>query len=321
MSSPLGGSVELQPYEKTAIQGLQPRAFSWALSNDSIRASLEQIIAAITCHLDRRRSRSGDLCISSGVHGTYRSDARNTGSLHCANDTTVRSGRDDTFSGTRTYKFMNSAHQFRGKSRRSNRTGLPRASRVYNESLTLLGNNDAEAFRLNKAAAGEGMHDAVLAMGWFYLNGAGVEADEDEAIRWYRKSARLGDPRAMFSLGQIAYGNQEFSEALTWFMRAMEKEHHRSKYWIGKMYWRGEGVSRDHKRARHLFTEAASKRVVEAQRAIRFLDFALARDKQQCARLEQQILCEKDRKKSKDEGTTTAADLSAALRDESRRLY
>ncbi len=174
---------------------------------------------------------------------------------------------------------MNSAHQFRGKSRRSNRTGATRASRVYNESLPLLGNNDAEAFRLNKAAAEDGMHDAVLAMGWFYLNGAGVEADENEAIRWYRKSARLGDPRAMFSLGQIAYGNQEFSEALTWFTRAVEKEHHRSKYWIGKMYWRGEGVTQDHKRARLFFAEAASKRVVEAQRMIRFLDIVFARVK------------------------------------------
>jgi TPR repeat protein len=137
----------------------------------------------------------------------------------------------------------------------------------------MLDNNDSEAFALNLRASEQGMHDAVLAMGWFYLNGVGVEADEEEALRWYRKSARQGEPRAMFSLGYIAYVQRDFSEALSWFTRAIEKGHDRSKYWIGKMYWRGQGVSQDRKRARALFSEAASKKVTEAQRAIRFLSF------------------------------------------------
>jgi len=36
---------------------------------------------------------------------------------------------------------------------------------------------------LNVIAAEQGMHDAVLAMGWFYLNGVGAQANEEEAIR------------------------------------------------------------------------------------------------------------------------------------------
>ena len=137
----------------------------------------------------------------------------------------------------------------------------------------MLHNNDSEAFALNQRAAEQGMHDAVLAMGWFYLNGVGVEPDEEEAVRWYRKSARQGDPRAMFSLGYIAYMSRDFSEALNWFTRADEKGHARSKYWIGKMYWRGQGINEDRRRARDLFSQAASKKVIEAQRAVRFLSF------------------------------------------------
>jgi len=162
-------------------------------------------------------------------------------------------------------------------SRAPNKTGRIDWRAPYNSSLRLLDNNDAEAFRLTRIAAEDGMHDAVLAMGWLYLNGVGVEADEDEAIRWYRRSARQGEPRAMFSLGYIAYFRRDYSEALKWFERALGKNHHRSSFWIGKIYWRGQGVERDRKRARSYFAQAAQKKVVEAQRAIRFLAFLSGR--------------------------------------------
>jgi len=77
----------------------------------------------------------------------------------------------------------------------------------------------------------------------------------------------------MFSLGYIAYIRRDFSDALLWFTRAVKKDHHRSNYWIGKMYWRGEGVLKDQKRAQEFFAQAADKKVVEAQRALRFLGF------------------------------------------------
>lgn len=166
----------------------------------------------------------------------------------------------------------NSSRQRKG-SRTPNGTGRLNPSAPYNRSLRLIDNNDAEAFRLNRVAAEEGMHDAVLAMGWFYLNGVGVEANEGEAIRWYRRSARQGDPRAMFSLGYIAYCRKDFAQALKWFERALSKNHHRSGFWIGKIHWRGQGVDRDRKRAQSYFARAAQRKVVEAQRAIRFLAF------------------------------------------------
>ena len=127
------------------------------------------------------------------------------------------------------------------------------------------------SFALNAEAADRGHSDAVLAMGWFYLNGVGVERDLDSAHRWYRDSARRGDVRAMFSLGQIAYEERDYSGALTWFRRASDSGHHRSFYFIGRHYWRGHGVEQDKKEAMRYFHRAASNKVREAQRVLRFL--------------------------------------------------
>ncbi|MDR3470460.1 MAG: tetratricopeptide repeat protein [Devosia sp.] len=163
--------------------------------------------------------------------------------------------------------------QLRGRTGHANVYGIPDAWRSYNHSLRLLDNNDSEAFRLNQIAAQNGMHDAVLAMGWFYLNGVGVKADKEEAIRWYRKSARQGDERAMFSLGQIAYIARDYSEALLWFKRAADKGHCRSDFWIGKLYWRGQGVAQDRQVAHKHFVRASAEKLIEAQRVIRYLAF------------------------------------------------
>jgi TPR repeat protein len=130
---------------------------------------------------------------------------------------------------------------------------------------------------LNQIAAQTGMHDAVLAMGWFYLNAVGVEANKAEALRWYKRSARQGEERAMFSLGQIAYWDGDYSEALLWWNRAAKRGHHRSDFWIGKLYWRGQGVPEDRQKANQYFARAAEEKVPEAQRVLRYLGFVAKR--------------------------------------------
>ena len=128
-----------------------------------------------------------------------------------------------------------------------------------------------KAFQLNAQWAKSGMHDAVLAMGWFYLNGVGVEQDIEQAELWYRKSARQGNPSAMYSLGIMSCDRRDYADALVWFRRATDKGHARSLFWLGKLYWRGHGVPRDRKQAMSLFQKAAVDRVPAARRALRFL--------------------------------------------------
>lgn len=151
-----------------------------------------------------------------------------------------------------------------------------RACKLYNDSLARLNGqgvkqNDQLAFSLNLESAELGFADAILAMGWYYLNGVGVDSSVDQATYWYKKSARHGSTQAMFSLGQIAFDSQKWSDAKMWFQRAADKQHHRSLFWLGKHYWRGHGVELNKKMAKQLFHHATKKKVKEAQRAIRML--------------------------------------------------
>ena len=164
-----------------------------------------------------------------------------------------------------------------GRRQPSSRSTNFEPASAYNRSLQFLDGDGVEkdlvrSFELNAEAAEAGHHDAILAMGWYYLNGFGVEADVELARKWYRLSARQGDTRAIFSLGQIAYGLREFADALVWFRRAASKRHHPSLYYLGKLYWRGDGVKRDRKEAMRHFHAAASHKVEAAQRAVRFLN-------------------------------------------------
>jgi TPR repeat protein len=79
-------------------------------------------------------------------------------------------------------------------------------------------------------------------MGWFYLNGVGVEKDREKSWYWYRKSARHGEPRAMFSLGYLCWFEGDYVEANTWFSRAINAGHVRSQYWLAKLLWKGLAV-------------------------------------------------------------------------------
>jgi uncharacterized protein len=156
------------------------------------------------------------------------------------------------------------------------------SSRLYNLSLTSLEGlrtpqDPQKSFLLNAQAAESGMHEAVLAMGWFYLNGVGVPEDIRQAKRWYRKSARQGEPMAMFTLGYIAYGQRDFQDALVWFGRARDRGHSASIFWIGKLLWRGHGVPQNKKKAMALFQRAAREKVSVARRVLRFLSRPFSR--------------------------------------------
>ena len=112
---------------------------------------------------------------------------------------------------------------------------------LYNRSLEYLdgigvAQDDVRAFHLCEKAAGAGLHDAVLAMGWHYLNGAGVEKDVEQAQWWYKKSAKQREPRAMFSPAQIANSTANYESAMTWFQRASDLGHVRSLYWMARLY-------------------------------------------------------------------------------------
>ena len=77
-----------------------------------------------------------------------------------------------------------------------------------------------------------GEHEQAWADEWWnlaglcYEYGKGVEADQLEAVKWYRKAAEQGDITAQFHLGLCyEYGKgveADQSEAVNWFQKAAD---------------------------------------------------------------------------------------------------
>ena len=125
-----------------------------------------------------------------------------------------------------------------------------------------------KAVRFNRYAARTGHPDAELAMGWFYYNGIGVRQDLRSARTWYERSAQHAEPRAWFSLGQLALDRQEFKSAAGWFQRAARRQHPRATYQLGRLYLDGRGVRQDVEHAVNLLESAAKLGVMPARRLL-----------------------------------------------------
>ena len=70
------------------------------------------------------------------------------------------------------------------------------------ENGTGIEKNDEEAVRWYRKAAEQGFAPAQSKLGFSYMRGTGVEKNEEEAVRWFRKAAKQGDRTAQFNLDQ-----------------------------------------------------------------------------------------------------------------------
>ena len=100
--------------------------------------------------------------------------------------------------------------------------------------------NDAEAFAWFQRAALVGHADGQFHLANMYAFGFGVpreEADPDRAAaRWYFEAARQEHPEAQYSLGILFYSGkgveQNNGEALRWFRRAANHGHRDAQRFI-----------------------------------------------------------------------------------------
>jgi len=78
-----------------------------------------------------------------------------------------------------------------------------------------------------KALAEKGDADAQLNLGVMYAFGEGVEMDDKEAFKWFRKAAEQNEVGAQYNLGMI-YENglgveKDDKEAVRWYRKAAEQ--------------------------------------------------------------------------------------------------
>eukprot|EP00729_Bicosta_minor_P032697 gene32697-biopygen16471 len=109
-------------------------------------------------------------------------------------------------------------------------------------------------------------------LGYRYENGKGVQQDDVEAAKWYRKSAEAGHATAQYNLGSM-YDNgqgveQDHVEAATWYRKVAEAGYANAQYNLGLMYRDGEGVEQDHVEAAKWFRKSAGAGFAPAQNSL-----------------------------------------------------
>ena len=120
----------------------------------------------------------------------------------------------------------------------------------------------AEAVKMFRLAADQGIAPAQFLLGAMYANGQGVPQDYSEAVKWYRLAADQGDAEGQFGLGvRFADGRgvpQDYTEAVKWYRLAADRSHAQAQYNLALSYSNGEGVSQDYVRAHMWFNLAAA---------------------------------------------------------------
>ena len=77
-------------------------------------------------------------------------------------------------------------------------------------------------------------------MGLAYFDGLGLPKDETEGVKWWRKAAEQGDPKAQYNLG-VSYENgqgvpKDKAEAAKWHRKAAGQGFAEAQYNLGALY-------------------------------------------------------------------------------------
>ncbi len=96
-----------------------------------------------------------------------------------------------------------------------------------------------------------------------YYEGRGVAQNYWEAVKWYRKSAELGNPIAQNNLGRMyqkGWGvTKDITEAAKWYKKSADQRNADGQANLGWMYQNGFGVVQDYKEAVKLFRKSAEQ--------------------------------------------------------------
>ena len=119
----------------------------------------------------------------------------------------------------------------------------------------------AQALKILKPLAAQGVAEAQFNLGNMYDTGRGVTQDDKEAVKWWKLSAAQGHASAQFNLG-IMYTNgkgvtQDFKEGMKWYRLAAEQGYADAQFNLGIMYENGKGVIQDYASA-HMWWNLAS---------------------------------------------------------------
>lgn len=143
--------------------------------------------------------------------------------------------------------------------------------------------NDVETERWFRKSAEQGYARGENNLGICYRDGIGVEPDYSEAERWIRKSAEQGFVGGFVNLG-LCYSNgigveKNLEEAVHWYRKAAEQGDAEAQVLIGRCYYEGDGVEKDDDEAERWFRKAAEQGNADGQYLLGLFLLELDNDK------------------------------------------
>jgi hypothetical protein len=122
---------------------------------------------------------------------------------------------------------------------------------------------DRKIFEQNKIKAEKGDAGCQSAVGWDYFNGVGVERDQAEGIKWYRKAVAQGSAEAEGYLA-CCYGTgegvqQDIAESAILCRKSAEQSFAPAEHDLGALYEYGSGVPKDYIEAVRWYSKAADQ--------------------------------------------------------------
>lgn len=115
---------------------------------------------------------------------------------------------------------------------------------------------------------------AAYKLGEMYERGQGVKKNDNIALSWYGIAAKLGNADAQYWLGGMYYYGQgaavqNYELAARWFGAAAKQGQRDAQFALGKMYEKGKGVTQiDESVAAQLYYKAATQGHKDAQFAL-----------------------------------------------------
>lgn len=118
--------------------------------------------------------------------------------------------------------------------------------------------NPEEGVKWLLRSAENGYFLAMEALGDCYINGIGVQKDDDKGVEWYKKASDSNSDAANFKLGELYYlgerVEQSYEKAIGYFRMCYNPAATKR---LGDCYYFGYGVERDLHKAEELYDTAA----------------------------------------------------------------
>jgi TPR repeat protein len=119
----------------------------------------------------------------------------------------------------------------------------------------------SEASKWFMKAANQGNIEAAKQLSWMYDHGRGVKSNHNEALKWRRTAAELGDANSQV---QTAISSKS-GASVEWYRRAAEQGNGQAQMKLGEMYEQGQNVKKSYPDAKMWYEMAASQGIAAAQ--------------------------------------------------------